>query len=73
MSTATEEITEEVEVDPEVEKVAAWRKTFFTEVLGPKATEKQIQALVESEASPHDALKLRNMECPNKLIVRILA
>lgn len=70
MAKATVEKTEEKET--EAERVEKHRARFFIELL-PTTTEENILRLVQSDASPHEALKLRNMECPEHLIVEILA
>lgn len=57
--------------ESESESVAKHRAKFFIELL-PNTSEEDILRLVQSDASPHEALKLRNMECPENLIVEIL-
>lgn len=63
---------EEVEKETEAERVVKWRREFFSQVL-PKLADEQLERLVVSDASPHKALDLRNRECPDHLIVEILA
>lgn len=56
----------------EKEEIEQQRRRFFFEVLGDSVTADQIEKLVESESSPHDAQKLKDNECPPDLIVDIL-
>lgn len=66
-SASSEEVVEEKQLN----EVEIWRRDHFKQIL-PSVSGEDIQLLVDSDASPHDALDLRNRECPDHLIVRIL-
>ena len=68
-----EEIEEVFVKESEDVKVKEWRKLFFSQVLGKTIAEEDIDLLVKSSASPHDAVKLIRADCPPRLVVRILA
>lgn len=64
-----EEAVEETEAD----RVKAWNRGFFREVMGKKISDLEIEKLVSSTASPHDARLLLSRGCPHSLIVDILS
>lgn len=59
-------------IETETEKVNAWRKYCFEEILGNSATEEQITRLVDSDVHHEEVLNLRNRECPTDLLVEIV-
>ena len=63
---------EEVE-ETEADRVNDWRRQFFKSVLGSGVGELELDKLVISTASPHDARKLLEQGCPKPLIVDILS
>lgn len=60
-------------VEPnEKEKVEGHRRNFFREILGEEVPADDIEELVHSDVSPHDARRLKDKGWPSEFIVRVL-
>lgn len=59
-------------VQDEREKVEDHRRNFFREILGKGIPADDIEQLVHSEVSPHEAQRLKEIGCSSELIVKIL-
>lgn len=61
-----------LEIQNEKEKVEDHRRSFFREILGKDIPADDIEQLVHSGVSPHEALRLKELKCTSELIVKIL-
>lgn len=68
----THDVVDDSGIQPEHEKIAEWRRMSFFKILGDDITESEIELLVMSDVSPHQAQKLKDKECPTELILEIL-
>ena len=72
MATQQTDEPEQNVITPESEKIRQHRDDFFRQVFGPEWPQSDIDRLVMSKASPHDAEGLKDQGCPLDLIVQIL-
>lgn len=56
----------------EKERVESHRRTFFREILGEDTPADDIEELVHSNVSPHEARALKDKGWPSEYIVKVL-
>lgn len=64
--------TKELAQPSEEEKIDGWRRSQFRKLLPEEIGNEEVEALVESSASPHDLDDLLKKECRPDLAVKIL-
>jgi len=65
-------MTDTILKDKEKAKVESHRRTFFRDILGSSVPADDIEQLVHSSVSPHDAKKLKALGWPSDYIVKVL-
>lgn len=56
----------------EKDKVESHRRNFFREILGDDVPADDIEQLVHSDVSPHDAKNLKDKGWPSEFIIKVL-